>query len=99
MMTQQILYTLLSISLVSVFLTGYYRPLNPAREWLTDKWIGFFVRKQMYRTAEVAIVFNCAKCMAFIATFIYTQNLIYAIISSIFALILNYIISYVTDNK
>ena len=99
MMTQQVFQTLISISLISVFLTGYYRPLNPIREWITDKWVSFFVRKQMFRTAEVAIVFNCSKCMAFLATLIYMQNFIYAIISSILALLINYIIKYVSEDK
>ena len=99
MMTQQVFQTLISISLISVFVTGYYRPLNPIREWITDKWVSFFVRKQMFRTAEVAIVFNCAKCMAFLATLIYMQNFIYAIISSILALLINYIIKYVSEDK
>ncbi len=98
-MTTQVFQILISISLISVFLTGYYRPLNPIREWITDKWVSFFVRREMYRTAEVAIVFNCAKCMAFIATLIYMQNFIYAIISSILALLINYIIKYVSEDK
>ena len=98
-MTTQAFQILISISLISVFLTGYYRPINPIREWVTTKWINFFISRQMYRTAEVAIVFNCAKCMAFVATLIYTWNFIYAIISSILALILNYIISYVSQDK
>ena len=98
-MTTQVFQILISISLISVFLTGYYRPLNPIREWITDKWVSFFVRREMYRTAEVAIVFNCSKCMAFIATLIYMQNFIYAIISSILALLINYIIKYVSEDK
>ena len=98
-MTTQALQTLISISLVSVFVTGYYRPLNPIREWITDKWVSFFVRKQMFRTAEIAIVFNCSKCMAFIATLLYMQNFIYGIISSILALLINYIIKYVSEDK
>ena len=99
MMTQQILYTLLSISLVSVFLTGFYRPLDPIREWITSKWISFFISKQMYRTAEVAILWNCAKCLTFTITLFYTWNFIYAVAASIFTLILNYIIRYVTEDK
>ncbi len=98
-MTQETFQILISISLISVFLTGYYRPINPIREWITGKWVDFFIRKEMYKTAEVAIVFNCAKCMSFIATLIYTWNFIYAIIASIFALLINYIISYVTQDK
>ncbi len=98
-MTTQVFQILISISLISVFLTGYYRPLNPIREWITDKWVSFFVRREMYRTAEVAIVFNCAKCMAFIATLIYMQNFIYAIISSILALLINKIINDASKDK
>lgn len=98
-MEQQTLQTLISISLISVFLTGYYRPLDPIREWITSKWVSFFISKQMYKTAEVAIVFNCAKCMAFVATLIYMQNFIYAIISSILALLINKIINDASKDK
>lgn len=98
-MEQQTLQTLISISLISVFVTGYYRPLDPIREWITSKWVSFFISKQMYKTAEVAIVFNCAKCMAFVATFIYMQNFIYAIISSILALLINKIINDASKDK
>lgn len=88
--------TVISVALVSVFLTGYYQPINPAREWLTNKWIGFWAQYKMWRTAELAIVWNCAKCMAFIATFLLTWSLPQAILSSIIALIIKYIIKYVT---
>ena len=98
-MTTQVFQILISISLISVFVTGYYRPLDPIREWITNKWVSFFVRREMYRTAEVAIVFNCSKCMAFIATLIYMQNLIYAIISSILALLINKIINDASKDK
>lgn len=97
-MDYQALEILISISLISVFVTGYYTPLNPIREWVTDKWVNFFVRNRLYRTAEVAIVFNCAKCMAFLATLLYTWNFIYAIIASIFALLIKYITTYVSKN-
>ena len=98
-MTTQAFQILISISLVSVFLTGFYRPINPIREWVTTKWINFFISKQMYRTAEVAIVFNCAKCMAFVATLLYTWNFIYAIIASIFALLINKLVTDVIKDK
>ncbi len=98
-MTVQILQTLISISLVSIFLTGYYTPLNPVREWITEKWISFFVRRKLYRTAETIVVLSCGKCMSFIIALIYTQNFIYSIITSILTLIINYIITYVTKDK
>ena len=98
-MTVQILQTLISISLVSIFLTGYYTPLNPIREYITEKWISFFVRRKLYRTAETIVVLSCGKCMSFIIALIYTQNFIYSIITSILTLIINYIITYVTKDK
>lgn len=98
-MELQTFQTLISISLISVFLTGYYRPINPIREWVTTKWINFFISRQMYKTAEVAIVFNCSKCMAFVATLIYTWNLIYAIIASILALLINKLINDASEDK
>ena len=98
-MDYQALEILISISLISVFVTGYYTPLNPIREWVTDKWVNFFVRNRLYKVAEVAIVFNCAKCMAFLATLIYTWNFIYAIIASIFALLIKYITTYVSKDN
>ena len=82
--------------MISVFLTGYYQPINPAREYITTRWIDFFVSRQMYKTAELAIVWNCAKCMAFILALVLTWNLPSAILSSIIALIIKYIIKYVT---
>lgn len=98
-MELQTLQTLISISLISVFVTGYYRPLNPIREWITDKWVSFFIPKQMYKTAEVAILWNCAKCLAFTITLLYTWNFIYAIVASIFALLIKYITDYVSKNN
>ena len=95
----QDLQILISISLISVFLTGYYTPINPARDWFTTKWIDFFVRKNMYKTAEISIVWNCAKCMAFILTLFLTWNLPAAVLSSIIALIIKYTIKYVTRDN
>jgi len=97
-MEPQTLQTLISISLISLFLTGYYTPLDPVREWITSKWVSFWISIKCYKVAEVALVFNCAKCMAFVATLIYTCNLIYAIIASIFALLLKYITTYASKN-
>lgn len=95
----QDLQILISISLISVFLTGYYTPINPAREWLVDKWIGFWVRKQLYKVAELAILITCAKCMAFILALTITWNLPGAILSSIIALVIKYTIKYVTKDQ
>lgn len=88
--------TILSISLISVFLTGYYTPLNPAREYIVDKYISFCVKRGLYKTAELSLLLTCAKCMAFTITLVYTWNIIDAIIASMLALLIKYVINYVT---
>ena len=97
--TPQILQTLISISLISVFVTGYYQPLNPAREWVTEKWIKFFAKYRMWKTAEISILWNCSKCLAFTTTLFVTWNIPAAILSSIIALIIKYIIKYVSQSR
>ena len=90
------LSTLLSISLISVFLTGFYTPLNPIRNWVVDKYIQFCVRRGLYKTAELSLLITCSKCLAFTATLIYTWNLVDAIIASMLAVLIKYVMDYVT---
>lgn len=88
--------TVVAIALISIFVTGYYTPLNPAREWIVDKYISFCVRRGLYKTAELSLLITCAKCLAFTVTLIYTWNFVQAIVASILALLIKYIIEYVT---
>lgn len=88
--------TVVAIALISIFATGYYTPLNPAREWIVDKYISFCVRRGLYKTAELSLLITCAKCLAFTVTLIYTWNFVQAIVASILALLIKYIIEYVT---
>ena len=88
--------TVVAIALISVFGTGYYTPFNPAREWIVDKYISFCVRRGLYKTAELSLLITCAKCLAFTVTLIYTWNFVQAIVASMLALLIKYIIEYVT---
>ena len=88
--------TVVAIALISVFATGYYTPFNPAREWIVDKYISFCVRRGLYKTAELSLLITCAKCLAFTVTLIYTWNFVQAIVASMLALLIKYIIEYVT---
>jgi len=88
--------TTITISLISIFLTGYYTPLNPAREWLVDKYINLCVRNGCYKTAELSLFLTCAKCLSFIICLVYTYNLPQAILCSMITLVIKYIIDYVT---
>jgi|TARA_R110000822_G_scaffold65608_2_gene160560 hypothetical protein len=88
--------TIMSIALFSVFATGYYTPLNVLTNWVTEKWINFTVRRQWFQLSKLALFLNCAKCQAFILGLIITHSLIDAIIASMLALIIKYIIEYVS---
>ena len=87
--------TIMSIALFSVFATGYYTPLNVITNWITEKWIGFCIRKKQYLLVKLALFLTCAKCQAFILGLIITHNLIDAIIASMLALVIKFIIEYV----
>lgn len=89
--------TIISIALFSVFATGYYTPLNVITEWIVDKWINFTVRRHWFRMSRLSLFLTCAKCQAFTITLVYTLNLIDAIIASMLALFIKWMIKYVTD--
>lgn len=89
--------TIISIALFSVFATGYYTPLNVITEWIVDKWINFTVRRGWFQMAKASLFLTCAKCQAFMITLVYTLNLIDAIIASMLALFIKWMIKYVTD--
>lgn len=91
--------TILSIALFSVFATGYYTPLNVITEWIAEKWINFTIRRQWFPLTKLALFLTCAKCQAFTITLVYTWNLIDAIIASMLALGIKWMINYVSDVK
>jgi len=85
----------MSIALFSVFATGYYTPLNVITNWITEKWIGFCIRKKQYLLVKLALFLTCAKCQAFILGLVITHNITDAIAASMIALIIKYIMKYV----
>lgn len=88
--------TIVSIALFSVFATGYYTPLNVIIEWIVDKYIRFCIKYNIFWAVKASMFLTCAKCQAFIITLVYTWNLIDAIIASILALGIKWIINYVS---
>lgn len=89
--------TIVSIALFSVFATGYYTPLNVITEWVVDKWVRLCVKLNIFSATKLALFLTCAKCQAFIITLVYTWNLIDAIVASMLALGIKWMIKKVTD--
>lgn len=91
--------TIISIALFSVFATGYYTPLNPITEWIVDKYIRLCIKLNVFWATKASLFLTCAKCQAFIITLLYTWNLIDAIIASMLALGIKWMINYVSRTE
>jgi hypothetical protein len=91
--------TILNTALLSVFLTGYYTPLVPIQKYIIDKIVRFIVKYNLLWLQSLVTILTCAKCLAFTLCLILTLNLYSAIISSILALFIKYLIEYVTNEE
>lgn len=88
--------TIVSIALFSVFATGYYTPLNVITEWIVDKYIRICIKYNMFWATKASLFLTCAKCQAFMITLVYTWNLIDAILASMLALGIKWMVNYVS---
>jgi hypothetical protein len=86
---------IISGALIANFITWYFQPLDSAREYIVEKWINFFVKRNMFWATRAIIIITCAKCLAFWSILVYTLDLMSAIIASMLALIIKYIMKYV----
>jgi len=89
--------TLISIALLSNFITWYFEPLTTIREWIVDMYIRWCVKYNMFWATKASLLLTCPKCLAFWGTLAYTQNLIDAIIASILALLIHKMLRYVAE--
>jgi len=89
---------LISIVLLSNFITWYFEPLTTIREWIVDTYIRFCIKRNMFWATKASLLLTCPKCLAFWSTLTYTFNLIDAIIASILALLLQKMLQYVTQH-
>lgn len=87
-----LLIDLLGIALFSNWLTHWFTPLNPIREKIVDKAVNMIVKANILWAQPLLLPFTCARCLAFWATLIYTYNFFYAMVGSLFAQIIYYII-------
>jgi hypothetical protein len=86
---------IVSAALLANFFTWYFRPLDDVREYIVDKWVNFFLRKNMFWATRAIVIVTCPKCLAFWSILLYTFNLPNAIAASILALAIKKFIQYV----
>lgn len=85
---------IISASLVANWATWYFKPFEPAREYIVKRWVDFFVRKNMFWATRAIVIITCPKCLAFWLILICTHNLVGAIVASMLALIIQKILTY-----
>ena len=86
----------ISIALLANFITWYFTPLDRIREWITDKWVRVCVKYNQYWLVNAVKPLTCAKCLAFWGALIYTQSIIQAILASMIAVFIKFMLEYVT---
>lgn len=86
---------IISGALLANFFTWYFKPLDGVREYIVDKWVGFFVKREWFWAVPGIKILTCPKCLAFWSILVYTFNLTDAIVASILALAIKKFIKYV----
>jgi hypothetical protein len=79
------LLNLIGIALFANWLTHWFTPITPYRDKLIQKAVNMMVKGNILWAQPLLLPFTCAKCLAFWATLIYTHNFFYALVGSLFA--------------
>lgn len=68
------IYEILKLALFSVWITGWFTPLNWLREVITEWWTKTTIKMGFPAFQRLAIVLSCSKCFGFWFTLIYTND-------------------------
>jgi hypothetical protein len=88
----QVIIDILGIALFANWLTHWFSPITPIRESIVRKLIDMMVKYNMFWAQSSLHIITCARCLSFWASLVYFQNLTYALITSLIAQVLYYII-------
>ena len=89
----------ITVALLANFLTWYFTPLDGIREWITDKWVRLCIKYNQYWLVNAVKPLTCAKCLAWWGGLIYTQSIIQAILASMIAVFIKYMLKYVAESE
>ena len=84
---------IITLALFSVWITGWYTPLNKYREYVIDKYIRLCMRFNVPSLMDLIVILTCSKCFGFIFTLIYTQSFVLALSVSFTAFLINFVIN------
>ena len=89
----------ITVALLANFLTWYFTPLDGIREWITQKWIRLCIKYNQYWLINTVKPLTCAKCLAFWGGLIFTQSIIQAILASMIAVFIKFMLKYVAESE
>lgn len=87
---------IITVALLANFLTWYFTPLEVVRKWITDKWVRLCIKINQFWLVGAVKPLTCAKCLAFWGGLIYTQSIVQAILASMIAVFIKFMLEYVT---
>lgn len=83
---------IIGIALFANFLTHWNTAITPYRDKVVEKMVNTIVKYNMLWAQPLLLIFTCAKCLTFWSTLVYTQNLTYALIGSLLAQVVYWLI-------
>jgi len=81
---------ILGLALFSVWITGWFTPLNYFREVITEYWIRTTIKAGVPAMASMAVVLSCSKCFGFWFTLLYKKDFFLALGVSALAFVITF---------
>jgi hypothetical protein len=92
------LITFISLSLIIIFWTQYFTPIQPFRIWVITSLSNWIVKKQLYYLHPVLTLMNCNKCLGFWGGWLYYWDIRYGLMLSVLTFLLAKLIAYVSSD-
>ena len=89
----------LYLALFSVWITGWFTPLNYFREVITEYWIRTTIKAGVPAMASFAVVLSCSKCFGFWFTLLYKQDFFLALSVSALAFVITFGIEQIEKHR
>jgi len=85
-MIEPSIYYGFGVAVLSIFITGFYTPLQPFKDWLLDK----LPNNSLFNS--FIIVMNCSKCFSLILSLLLFWDILAACLISLTAYFINHLI-------
>lgn len=83
---------ILALAIFSNWITGWFQPIRFFRDTIVEWWTHFTIKGGMYGLQPIAKILTCPKCFGFWFTLIYKQDFWLALIVSLSAFVIKFVI-------